>query len=187
MLLTQMVQRQLGPRQLAALERIDAEDFSGVRRKVAEELGKQGRFVDSEYLDAGVLALKLYYALPVIDPLNMHAVSDELDPFWHMHILHTTQYALFCKESVGSFMHHDPLDHARLADVARVRFLYGYTLDVLREAFGELDPRFYPSHLSDEHLVCTHGQDVYDATSDPFAIILPRVVAAQAGAVHSGH
>ena len=171
MLLTNKVKKRLSARQIAALQRIDDEDFSGVRRKVAEEFKKQGRVVDDAYLDAGIFALKLYYALPVVDPLNMHAVSDELDPFWHMHILHTKQYAAFCEETVGTFMHHDPLDHAQATAVAQVRFLYGYTVTVL-----EWNPGRYPTltPVCNPDSLIIHGSypsrdtsNVYNAISYP--------------------
>ena len=174
MLLVNTINKRLSASQIAALQRIDDEDFSGVRRKVAEELSKQGRDVDNAYLDAGISALKLYYALPV------------LDPFWHMHILHTKQYAAFCQETVGAFMHHDPLDHSLAADVAQVQFLYDYTIGVLSDLFGELDPQFYPQHLADAQLVCTHGDMDYSSIGDSDAIILPRVAKAQQGAVFAG-
>jgi len=33
---------------------------------------------------------------------------DDLDLFWHEHILHTEQYAVDCRHLFGRFIHHDP-------------------------------------------------------------------------------
>lgn len=179
MKLFDVLARALSPRQLAAVGRIDAEDFSGVKRKVKEELGKQGISVTDDYLDAGVLALKQYYLLPIVDPHNAHAVSDTIDPFWHAHILHTRQYARFCDEVLGAFMHHEPLDHARPRDVAGVKFLYNYTREVMEQTFVQLDARFYPAELLDAQLVCTHGQDYRGVAIGEEGFVFPMLPEAQ--------
>ncbi len=35
----------------------------------------------------------------------------EVDMMWHEHILHTKQYAKFCKDYFGYFLHHTPKVH----------------------------------------------------------------------------
>jgi hypothetical protein len=150
----------LTPLHLQLVQRIDDEDFSGVKRKVREELAKQGQPTTDEFLDAGILALKQYYAVALLDPTNEHAVSDVIDPFWHAHILHTKEYIAFCDEVFGQYVHHEPLDHAlpdRLRHVAR---LYAYTGDVYRQMFNHIDGTFYPvsQGLPDARLLCSHQE-----------------------------
>ena len=145
------------PFHIARIREIDNTDFSGVLRKVREDLAQLGFAADDDYLSRGLLALKQYYAVAVLDPLNMHAVSDTLDPFWHAHILHTQQYEEFCGRVVGGFMHHVPLDHDRSLDVRAVDRLYSYTGGCLSEFFLEVDPEFFPAELPDARLICFHG------------------------------
>ncbi|WP_261575742.1 hypothetical protein [Frankia gtarii] len=92
-------------RELLAM--IDAEDFSGVKRKVFTDLAKQGVVPSDEFLDEGVLALRQYYVVALLDPTNRHAVSDVIDPFWHAHILHTKQYIDFCDRVFGQYIQHE--------------------------------------------------------------------------------
>jgi hypothetical protein len=150
------------------LERIDAEDFSSVKKKVALDLEKIGIVTDEAYLDAGILALKQYYAVALLDPNNSHAISDTLDPFWHAHILFSQRYTDFCQDVAGAFMHHFPLDHDNNAQVENVDALYRYTINTLPKLFTVTDSRFWPQQLSRERLICMHkgnqevyGEDVY--------------------------
>src|SRR3569832_2225713 len=92
----------------AKIALIDQEDYAGVIRKAAEDLGKAGPTVTSSYCEEGILALKQYFAVALLDPKNEHAVSDAIDPFWHAHILHTRRYAAFCQDVYGQFIHHAP-------------------------------------------------------------------------------
>ena len=112
-----------------------------------------------EWLDEGVLALKQYYAVALLDPFNRHAVSDAIDPFWHAHILHTKQYAEFCDNVFHHYVHHIPLDHADTQAVGLMRKLYDYTYQVYEDMFGYVNPEFFASQLEDERLVCMHGAD----------------------------
>lgn len=145
----------------ARIDAIDAEDYFGVIRKVREHaLETTGRDVSDEELRAGILALKQYYVVPVLDPANAHALSAALDPYWHAHILHTEAYMAFCERVVGGYMHHRPLDHASAHDVAGVRRLYAYTIRVFGVLFNKTDPRFWPQALQDKDLVCAHANDL---------------------------
>lgn len=161
MLLREVIQPSLPVSALMArsIDIIDTHDFSGVKRKVREDMLKLGKAVNEEWLDAGILALKQYYVIAVLDRANMHAVSEPVDPFWHAHILHTKQYAEFCQEIAGRFLHHEPLDHAVQADVQFVGQLYEYTMKRYNDCFTVVDSRFHPRHPTNAELVCTHGPD----------------------------
>lgn len=138
---------------------IDDEDYSGVIRKTREilEVGRQSP-VSDQYLKKGVLALKQYYAIALLDPANGHAISAAVDPFWHAHLLHSRQYATFCDKAVGEFMHHIPLDRSNEAQMENIRVLYGYTIEVLNKIFlpSEIDRNFWPPGIMDLHLICWH-------------------------------
>lgn len=147
------------------IRRIDAEDFGPVKKKVAQMLAERGVVVDGEYLERGILALKQYYAVALLDPNNSHAVSDVVDPFWHAHMLFSQRYAEFCDGVVGVYMHHFPLDHGNQQQVENVVVLYPFTREVLARFFTTVDEEFWPDVVEDERLICMHkgNQGVYDA------------------------
>ncbi len=115
------------------LELIDNFDYSKVTKKVKEELGENAT---KEFLYEGVENLKKYYAVALLDPLNCHAVSEMVDPFWHAHILFTHDYIKFCDDVYGHYIHHEPLDKDNLDEVERVTRLYEYTLEIYPKLFN---------------------------------------------------
>src|SRR5687768_7434821 len=88
-----------------ALQMIDLHDFSLVKRKVAQE----HEIDDNNYLDTGIVYLKRYYAIHILDPLNPPAMSKPVDPFWHTHVLYSEDYIGFCNQVFGEYIHHIPL------------------------------------------------------------------------------
>lgn len=143
------------------LQYIDTHDFSSVKTKVRKDLEEQGQTVADAYIDSGILALKQYYALTIIDGRNVHAVSDTIDPFWHAHILHTEQYVAFCNNVAGCYLHHDPLDHADTEKVERMVVQYNITRRRYDECFTCVDARFHPFNPSSNRIVCGgNGQDI---------------------------
>jgi len=165
----------VSPLQRQRLALVDAEDFGPVIRKVREESTKQGGRLLTRDTEAGVLALKQYYAVALLDPFNEHAVSDHVDPYWHAHILHTTQYTRFCERVFGQYIHHEPLDHADTKQVARVAELYRYTYGVFCRMFSYVDGDFYPEDLPDSRTICTHYR-VTDSIVRAESMIPPRHV-----------
>ena len=107
----------------------------GICYKVKEEYKGKGISLNQEYLDEGIFNLKLYYLVALIDPVNKHAVSENVDPFWHFHILFTRDYCNFCQKVFGSYVHHDPLMKNNHSAVAEITELYEYTLNVFQEIF----------------------------------------------------
>lgn len=148
---------------LERIRRIDAEDFGPVKKKAAQMLAAQGIIVDEAYLERGILALKQYYAVALLDPNNSHAVSDVVDPFWHAHMLFSQRYCDFCRDVVGVYMHHVPLDHDNRLQLENVGVLYAFTREVLERLFSGVDPEFWPAEVGDERLICWHkgNQGVY--------------------------
>jgi hypothetical protein len=99
---------------------LDAEHWVAVRRIVAHDLGTvRRRLLDREILGVSVVdeALREYRRYVVLarlsaplglgEPLGMF--SPEVDEVWHAHLLHTHDYAAFCDEVFGGFLHHEPL------------------------------------------------------------------------------
>lgn len=165
------VRSKLHPELIKRLNRIDSEDFSIVRKKVAKEFARRGTTVTDSYIDELIIALKQYYAVALLDPANAHAVSVQVDDAWHMHLLDTDGYTKFCNEVVGEIMPHVHLDHDNHAQVENVRTLYDYTLEVLNEVFSHVNESFWPSPETQpkldpgEILICYHkgNQDVYQS------------------------
>lgn len=153
-----------------ALIYIENENFELVAKKLKEEFKQTNFNVSDDYLERGFQALQQYYAIAVIDKMNMHAVSDVIDPFWHMHILFTQQYCELSNKMLGHYMHHQPLDHSDDQKLVFVGKLYQHTLDVYNKTFLYYDEEFYPKHVSNDRLVCTHGQDDHHDASIVFAI-----------------
>jgi hypothetical protein len=146
---------------LRRLSIIDCENYTGVIKKTREVLTEmRGEVPPDTYLARGILGLKQYYAVALLDPANAHAISAELDPFWHAHILHSEQYERFCRDVVGEFMHHIPLDRDNQAQVENLRVLYDYTIEVLDRLFIKRDTKFWPSEVPDIKLICYHKGNV---------------------------
>lgn len=71
--------------------------------------------------------------------------SDEVDQAWHLHLTQTQDYARFCKEVLGSFLHH----HASKGgedELDRHRAMYRSTLELYAATFCEApNPGIWPS------------------------------------------
>lgn len=146
---------------------IDEFDYSNIRWKVRQELGS---FVSEEYLDEGIENLKKYYVVALLDPLNEHAVSARVDPFWHVHILFTRDYISFCSSVFNQFIHHEPLNEADELEVQRIIGLYAYTQDIYTEMFINHDIVWWPPIASEDFkCICRHGR-INDALTKTHAL-----------------
>ena len=145
--------------QSARLIRIDEENLDAVALLAEKDLMEKGRVPMNA--EKAMYGLRQYYALAALNPKNMHAVSLAVDPYWHAHVLHTAQYARFCNEAVGYFMHHIPLNQSDPEMVQAVYKVYGYSLDVLRHIFGEenVDPTCWSPDATKAEMICFHGND----------------------------
>jgi len=159
------------------LAAIDLEDFDPVIRKVREEYAKVGVALSDEDAAEGILALKQYYAVALLDPLNRHAVSDAIDPFWHAHILHTKQYHAFCHQVFGEYVHHEPLDHANAHKVREVEALYAYTVSVYALMFRYVSPSYFPSTMPTARMVCLHDEVTNQLVRNESAIAHAEIAA----------
>jgi hypothetical protein len=123
------------------IEIIDNFDYSKVKAKVANDLGG----VTEAYIQDGIENLKLYYVVALLDPLNAHAVSRAVDPFWHAHVLCTREYGRFCREVYDQYVHHEPLDEDNQDEVAKVAELYAYTRDQYGKIFKTTSSEWWGS------------------------------------------
>jgi hypothetical protein len=137
------------------LRLIDEFDFGKAMRKTRHDLLERGVRVDEAYLLNGVWALKQYYAVALLDPTNMHAVSDVVDPFWHGHILNTRDYHKFCEAVFGQYVHHAPHDETDPRQIVELDALYGYTHDIYGKMFSSVDPFWWPNPEA-KPLICGH-------------------------------
>ena len=90
--------------------------------------------------------LKRYLALAALNPTHEYSMTGPVDGLWHTFILFTRQYAEFCDEFAGRFLHHTP--DARVDDTLEESDItvrdalewYGVFLHEYAEAFGEPPP-----------------------------------------------
>ncbi|WP_377477527.1 MAG: hypothetical protein P2A85_03385 [Microcoleus anatoxicus] len=104
------------------LGRVMSYDLSVIRERFLKDNPEL-----SSRLDSIELVYRQYMYLCAIKPrMSLSVPSNEVDEFWHCHIIHTREYQDFCNEIAGYFIHHAP--HSALATnkekkVARRNFL----------------------------------------------------------------
>ena len=141
MRLIDTIKIQLDPMHINKINQIDDFDFSKTLKKVNADLGG----LTAKYLQEGIENLKRYYVVALLDPLNEHAVSRLVDPFWHAHILHTKDYEFFCQSIFGQYIHHQPLDFDDLTAFQEVTSLYSYTLKIYSKIFHSFNSDWWPA------------------------------------------
>jgi hypothetical protein len=151
---------------LDRLQAIDKHDFTQTLAVCVRDRTLKQKNTDKHHMQGMLFALKQYYALPVLDPFNMHAVSDEVDDLWHAHMLCSKDYTGFCEKVIGYFMHHEPLDKDNFRAVAHVRAQYDYTIECLSKWFTNVSEVFWPRSVSDTRLICVHfGTSIKNAST----------------------
>jgi hypothetical protein len=96
---------------------IEALDLTMIKFKCTR--GEDGYGWSAEYADAMEVAYKRYLILHAKYPEMTLAPEQDIDRFWHMHILDTRKYAADCEASFGHFLHHFPYLGLRGADDAK--------------------------------------------------------------------
>jgi len=95
----------------------------------------------SSRLDSIELVYRQYMYLCAIKPkMSLSVPSNEVDEFWHCHIIHTRSYQDFCNDIAGYFIHHAP--HSALATnkekkVARRNLLSLFVIHFKDSTFAE--------------------------------------------------
>src|SRR5271166_4528431 len=86
------------------LQKVDTLSLSAIADTAAKRHGWSSDRVqnaENEYR-------KFVYLLMLCPNETLTPWCDDLDLFWHEHILHTEQYAVDCRHLFGHFIHHDP-------------------------------------------------------------------------------
>ena len=116
---------------------IQALDLESVKVRVMDaELGEGWT---REYADSIEAAYKNYLAMLVKYPDDAEDImlSEDVDEFWHMHILQTIKYAEDCQQVFGNFLHHSPhVGERSPADMKHRAVLAEKTRDLYQREFG---------------------------------------------------
>ena len=116
---------------------IQALDLESVKLRVMDaELGEGWT---REHADRIELAYKNY--LIMLTKYQEHAedilLSQDVDEFWHTHILQTRKYTEDCERVFGAFLHHEPHVGARTAaDLEKRSVLAEKTRELYQREFG---------------------------------------------------
>ncbi len=122
------------PQVISAIQALDLEPVK--LRVMDAELGEGWT---REYADSIELAYKNYLTMLVKYPDNAEDIllSEDVDEFWHTHILQTMKYADDCQEMFGNFLHHSPhVGERSPADLARRVELAAKTRQLYEREFG---------------------------------------------------
>jgi len=104
-----------------------------------EERVERKRLIPAERLKIAAQEFKRYMALVGLGYRGLGMLSPEVDEVWHTFILFTREYAAFCREAFGEFIHHVPrTSRSPLAASSGDNFRLAYT-----EVFGEAAGTMY--------------------------------------------
>lgn len=102
--------------------------------------------------------LKRFLALCAIEPTSSYGMRGPIDELWHTFIVFTEQYAAFCDQVVGHFLHHSPNTSSGKAQAGAaqagpsVREGYVRFLEAYKEAYGEIPPaHLWPRPMTHEN------------------------------------
>ncbi len=73
-----------------------------------EKLLSDGEFQNKSNYQEAFTEFKKYAALSQIVKGHLGMTSVKVDTLWHQFVLFTKQYADFCRDYLGSFLHHSP-------------------------------------------------------------------------------
>lgn len=94
----------------------------------------------------GLEQLKRYYAVSILEHERgtPHAISQHVDPFWHMHIIFTIDYRAFCDRVFGRYLNHVPLDFDEKTEVEEIKALYDRTVEIQKRIFKRVNYAWWP-------------------------------------------
>ena len=87
---------------------IHALDLTSVKVRLMD--GQLGEGWNQAYADSIEAAYKTYLIMLAKYPEHAEDImlAEDVDEFWHTHILQTMKYAYNCEKVFGKFLHHDP-------------------------------------------------------------------------------
>ena len=119
---------------------IQALDLGMIKFKATRR--EDGYGWSDEYADAMEVAYKRYLILHAKHPEMTLAPEQDIDRFWHMHILDTRKYAADCEATFGHFLHHFPYLGLRGADDAKaLDSAFDAMQQLYMKEFGEPMPK----------------------------------------------
>jgi hypothetical protein len=129
---------------------IGAEQEEAIARAMAFPMDPiVARYMEEQRLPAEVARehereLKRYLVLCALDADGAYGMNGPVDELWHTFITFTREYARFCDEVAGRFIHHVPTRPEANGD-PEGGASYQRTLDAYAETFGqEAPPEVWP-------------------------------------------
>lgn len=83
--------------------KIDSYDFSRISTKY-QQVHETSEKEAVEVLEE----LKKWFTLCAVNPGRKYHIGSRIDDMWHVFILFTKDYAEFCEQRIGFFLHHEP-------------------------------------------------------------------------------
>ncbi len=126
-----------------ASEVISSLDLDQIKVKLMHKASGEGW--SQSRADAVETEYRRFLHLVKVHPQEQAMPFDDVDLFWHYHILDTLKYAADCELAFGHFLHHDPYvglgggDPAAAATAQRTAQLYEAEFG---EAYGHRDAAF---------------------------------------------
>lgn len=113
----------------ATIAKIMGYPFSQVREKILLEGS-----VPEGTVDEAIAEFRKFLCLFAMGYRGMGMTSREVDEVWHTFILFTKDYAQFCEQTLGVFLHHQPgIPSQPLGKEPRRRFIEAY-----RAEYGDI-------------------------------------------------
>jgi hypothetical protein len=119
------------------MSRIAALDLGPIKFKISSK--EDGYGWTAEHVDRIELGYKRFLALLAMHPGRQFAPTQDIDKFWHAHILDTRKYAADCEQIFGEFLHHNPYLGMR-GDGDRLEQAASDLRDLFESDFGEAVP-----------------------------------------------
>jgi hypothetical protein len=134
--MTHSTQRKTLDQTIAAIEALD---LTPIKFKACRK--EDGYGWSPSYANQMELAYKRYLILHAKHPDLTLAPEQDVDRFWHMHILDTRKYAADCETTFGYFLHHFPYLGLRGEDDAKaLQAAFEEMQRLTAEEFGEATP-----------------------------------------------
>jgi hypothetical protein len=114
---------------------IDALDFTRLKAKMAQ---RRGDTLTTQAIDRAEADYRRFLKLCAKYPDAPIVPTEEVDEFWHLHILDTQRYGEDCEQIFGGMLHHDPyIGMVPGEDQARHRALADASQVLTAREFGE--------------------------------------------------
>lgn len=94
---------QMTDKQIRTLEELEQYDLSFV-----EERLKSHQLLEEDIVPKAIEGFKRYIGLAMLGHKHVSVPNKAVDEVWHTFLLYTKEYADFCKQLCGYFIHHCP-------------------------------------------------------------------------------